>query len=406
MTDTIPTRSEEVGVNTKRRQCATLAALAMAAAAATAQPTPGGNPYPWDDRPPKCKMPGAEAFSACAVKPWRNAALSQQRIEGLVQAGNWPLVERALTELATSGQQFPDELSHAELVVRVMDRLAAGGPSALAPESFLASWRAAVPDSKFVALMQANQTHHRAWANRGGGGADTVSPEAWELFRRGVQDAQRQLAAVPEPIRSTPVWHEYALRFALDGDGKPDPREVFMAAVQRWPAEAMLYRRMAYRLVPKWGGSWETVDTFIRGATQMLEPTEGQSTYARLYVAVERDNPEEMTSADWKRVRQGFEDWIARHPWMRPQNLYASYACRARDKEAFTRALALMPRENVRDDIWLKGYSFEACSKWAVSEGEQPSEAGSIGDQAASAPEPWTAGLVGRAGLEPATKGL
>ncbi|MFL6694831.1 MAG: DUF4034 domain-containing protein [Ramlibacter sp.] len=313
----------------------------------------------------KCKAPGAEVFPMCAVKPWTNAALSQQRIEGLVRAGNWPLVERAFSELATSGQRFPDEVSHAELVVRLMDRLATGGPDALAPENYLATWRAAVPDSGFVALMQSNQTHHRAWANRGGGYAGTVSPEAWELFRRGVQDARRQLAAVPEPIRSTPVWHEYALRLALDGDGEPGPREAFMAAVQRWPTEVMLYRRMVSRLVPKWGGSWKAVDTFISSTTQSLESTEGQSTYARLYVAVEQDNPEQKTSADWKRMRQGFEDWIARHPWMEPQNLYASYACRARDKAAFARAVALMPRENVRDDIWLKGYSFQACSNWA-----------------------------------------
>ena len=49
-------------------------------------------------------------------------------------------------------------------------------------------------------------------------------------------------SGVPEPIRSTAVWHEYALAVALDGAGKREPRETFMAAVQRWPGEAMLYR--------------------------------------------------------------------------------------------------------------------------------------------------------------------
>lgn len=356
-----------MGVKPRNRQRTLLAAVAMAAVAGSAHSTPTGNPYPWDDRPLKCKAPGAEAFPMCAFNAWPNAALSQKRIEALVQAGQWPLVERAFTELATSGQQFPDEVSQAELVVRIMDRLAGRGPDALAPENFLASWRAAVPESKFVALMQARQTHYKAWAHRGGGYAGTVSQEAWELFRRGVQDAQRQLDAVPDPIRSTPVWHALSLRLALDANGKPDPRDAFMAAVQRWPTEVMFYRSMVYRLAPKWGGNWTAVDTFISSATHALEPTQGQSTYARLYVTVEQDNPQQKTAADWKRMRRGFEDWIERHPWMRPQNLYASYACRARDREAFVRAVALMPRENVRDDIWLKGYSFEACSKWAGS---------------------------------------
>jgi hypothetical protein len=60
-----------------------------------------------------------------------------------------------------------------------------------------------------------------------------------------------------------------------------------------------------------------------------------------------------------------FEDAIARFPDPMYKNLYASYACLAKDKALFGKAMSKISKEDLNPLWWLGGNSYEACVRWA-----------------------------------------
>lgn len=320
----------------------------------------GVNPYPWDDRPPKCRTPGAPPVGMCALNAWQWPLRSQARLSELWASRNWRVLELALTELTRSNAYFAEGTSHAALVERwLLDVVQDGDPGPA-----IAAWKAAHPDSPFVPLAEAQHLLVKAWSARGSGYAGTVSREAWKLFSEQLLEAERKLLAAPASVRETAAWHLVLLKVALDARGRTDPQQLFVDATRRWPRETRFYSHMVSRMVPKWGGSWPQVESFVAAATRNAEATEGQSTYARLYLDLVMHNAEEIPM-DWPRMRSGFEDWIRRYPANPPLDAYASFACRARDKAAFTRVMQMLRPSDIAEVAWLPGYSPEACLRWA-----------------------------------------
>jgi hypothetical protein len=98
-----------------------------------------------------------------------------------------------------------------------------------------------------------------------------------------------------------------------------------------------------------------------------MAASEGSSMYARLYVSLNNQGvtPDE-TRMDWNKMKKSFEDLVSRYPSRRFKNLYASYACLARDKTAFTAAAQNIPPYDLTPHQWLAGHSYEACMRWAA----------------------------------------
>ena len=338
--------------------------LACGAAAAQAERLPAER-YPWDMRPLKCNFEeGVESFF-CKANDWPDFAVTKDRLRMLGQQGQFALLERALRELATSEELFPGGVNKAAAVYGTLDEFVDAHRSIKLEESPLTKWRAAFPHSDFILLADALALHAKAWDARGEGVASTVSPESWEIFAKSLGEAEQKLMSAPPSLKDTAVWHLILLTVALEGRGvKSDPRTVFLNAVKRWPRYLSFYRLIASRLVPKWGGSWEAVEAFIDHSSRQLESTEGMSFYARLYAALGDAVVKERTAMNWTRMKRGFDDWIARDPNAVLKNLYASYACFARDKSTFGKAMSLIPKQELSLDSWLDGYSYEACFRW------------------------------------------
>jgi len=66
-------------------------------------------------------------------------------------------------------------------------------------------------------------------------------------------------------------------------------------------------------------------------------------------------------------MKRSFVDLIARYPDPPFKNLYASYACFARDKTAFEDAMRGLPSNLLMPNFWLSGHSHEACLRWRES---------------------------------------
>jgi hypothetical protein len=343
-----------------------LLALATAVNAA-AQSGPAR--YPWDDRPDVCFQSEGATSPRCQAENWPTWDKTIERIRQLYKSEQFALLDRAMGEIASSKESFGNGDSPASAAYWAFRGLMAAPGTQQYHEARIARWRASVPKSDYATFAQARYLYGTAWNARGSGTASSVSRESWELFAIRLQEAETVLRSASDDFQRTPYWHHLLLAIVLDS-----PREqrnvesVFLEAVSRWPRYFDFYEARLTRLVPKWGGSWEEVESFIDKWSRQLSNTEGESVYARLYISVKDQGvTPEQTQMNWKRMKAGFKDLTARYPDVAFKNLYASYACYARDIPAFREAVSVLRPGEINDGNWLSGHSYDACMRWAAT---------------------------------------
>jgi hypothetical protein len=271
-----------------------------------------------------------------------------------------------MREIASSKKRFVNGDSPASAAYWAFRRLMPAPRTNESHQGKISRWRDAVPASYFVPFAQSRLMYANAWNVRGSGFAGSVSKESWELFGIRMQEAEKILLDAPEALKDTPYWHHLLLAITQDSSQSSNSVDaVFEEAVKRWPTYFDFYELRLTRLVPKWGGSWEQVESFIDKWSTQLARSEGSSVYARLYVSVKKQGvTPEQTRMDWAKMKRGFEDLVQRYPSRDFKNLYASYACFARDKVAFSAALRSLTPEELQPQEWLSGHSYEACMRW------------------------------------------
>jgi Domain of unknown function (DUF4034) len=228
-------------------------------------------------------------------------------------------------------------------------------------------WREKTPKSRAAALTEALYWLSYAWNARGGGYASSVTPEGWKLLRERLEKAGAVLLESKEYASSSPLWWEIYLRVG-NGLGWPKQRllEIFSEATKKGKYFYTIYTDMAYYLVPKWGGSWQLVDTFIKDAVKNTQRVEGHSIYARIYRNMSAQETEEFnlfrdSLASWPEMKRGFEDIVRPYPHSAWNiNNFAAFACMAGDKETFQN-LRFRIGKTITPDAWPSNYSFDLC---------------------------------------------
>jgi hypothetical protein len=277
-------------------------------------------------------------------------------------------LEQSLKELAQSKDFFPDGTPKSRVVYSFINEVVRNHRERTFPVTaeVLAKWRTAAPDSQFVLLADAALLFREAWDARGNGTASSVSPQAWELFGSKLGQAEQKLLGVATWVQDTPVWSESMLTVTWTEQGvQTDWRQVFAAAVKRWPRDVRLYTFATRRLMPKWGGSWDLLESYVDASAANVEAIEGRSYYARLYSDIGDEIVNDPQAIQWPKLKKAFHDLLQRSPTAYFKNRYASFACFARDKAAFRDALKYMPKDERYDKPWLVGHSYEACKLWA-----------------------------------------
>jgi hypothetical protein len=342
--------------------------LVVAAGPAWGQ-APSPPRYPWDIRPATCLNGPRVAAPGCTVENWPTFDETRRRVAGLYQAEQFSLLEQALAEIAASQTRFTSGRPATSAAYWAFRLLMPGPGVPVAEQDRMARWRAAVPHSSFATLAEARFLYAHAWNARGSGYAQSVSKEAWAIFAARLHEAERVLLRAPQPLQDTPWWHNLLLSVALDTrTAQTDPQATFIRGVTKWPEYYDFYDIMVKRLMPKWGGTWEKLEAFIVYWATQQAPREGTSLYARLYVNL-RDQgvtPGE-TQVNWPHMQRSFGDLIARYPDPAFKNLYASYACFARDKAAFGDAMRGLPPALLMPQEWLAGHTHDACVRWAAN---------------------------------------
>ena len=212
----------------------------------------------------------------------------------------------------------------------------------------------------------------QAWAYRGDGPGSALGAEAVDRFELNITRAWYALRDSKEYASVDPHWYVMMLTVARAQNwDRPQFEALVTEAVQREPLYYGIYFTAVEYLLPKWHGSIRDVELFTRAATDRTAQREGESLYARIYWNAAQTEFEnrlfKSTSADWRRMKQGFEDIVARYPDLWNLSNYAKFACLAGDRETTRKLLDRIGNSEEDWRAWEPGALRPRCEKWAYA---------------------------------------
>lgn len=232
---------------------------------------------------------------------------------------------------------------------------------------YIDTWRRRSPRSPAAALMDAKYWIDYAWNARGGGAAGTVTSAGWKLFEERLQKALDILNESAPFAKNSPLWLELTLQAAMPISSQQSLEKLYFMSPYSQAALTPAAVTVLTHALPRWGGDARMLDDFIREAQKRSSRAEGNGMYARLYSAVsdrEADpNIFKSTSADWEKMRAGYEDLVRLYPHSGTiLNRFATFACMAKDRETYQRLKAKLGAA-IDPSSWESGYSPSVCDE-------------------------------------------
>ena len=299
--------------------------------------------------------------------------ISQQAAE-LLRTDNFAELEKTAEGLRTNKSRLPSGLWKLRYFYEGIGTPANGatGNEWVTHLARLEKWRVQYPESITVHTALAAAYVNYAWQARGGGNADTVTPEGWELFRERIHKAEEYVAAGRKLPTTDPQLDCEEL--VIGGKGLDWNREQYNAAfddaVKREPQYEPLYFQKEEYLLPRWSGKRGDVERFALEVARLTQRTDGKAMYARLAGHLRQYLDKDTWFFDeyrfsWPDVRAGFRDLEERYPhslWN--LNAFCWMACHAKDRKT---AHELFARIGDRwdGDIWGNEGAYRTWKKWA-----------------------------------------
>ena len=291
--------------------------------------------------------------------------------------GDFAALERGNAEYRKSGRFDPDGASQLGLfrqgVAQVFDRKVKDRERLLKEVDILTlQWAREHPRSGIAHALHARALLAHGQSYRGTALAKEVPPEAWKFHHDYLQQAAAYLRDHAD-VALTDSYSHYVL--IQIGKGLSWDNEQLEAiaedGLKRNPEDVVLHQAMVDSLLPKWGGNAKVLDSYIRKAAVQTRPVYGSGMYAMLYSDAAAGQYGsalfEDSHADWDKMKQAYEDILARFPASAHQrNRYAWMACIAKDKATLLRLLGEIG-DGVRLDAWGNNpdRSFETCQRMA-----------------------------------------
>lgn len=229
-------------------------------------------------------------------------------------------------------------------------------------------WEKKNPQSATARVMHAQMMANYAWEARGGGFADTVSGEGWNMFADRLRIA-RDILEADAFLKKVPGYYSSMMLVAL-GQGWPkDKAEALFieAAVLARDYEDFYFRR-AYYLQPKWHGEPGEWLRFAEEAAETTKEQWGRGFYARVVwgtLGTPSKKRYQEAGIDWAKFKQGFEDLVQRTPdslWNK--NAFCYFACMADDRETARRLFEEL-QDSYAPSIWGEEETFAYNKRWA-----------------------------------------
>ncbi|HEY5896189.1 MAG TPA: hypothetical protein VIV54_01405 [Burkholderiales bacterium] len=322
---------------------------------ALAQPVPPQLPkrFPWDHRPNKCFLPTGDGLPhgpMCAEPArWPNYAETKHHLDMLLAEQDYDLIEQGEREVGFSRERFDSGEYLFDAWFASLDTFSdAWGERAKAVAE---GWAKAKGREGYAPLAQGLVLYHEAWKARGRGYASTVTPEAWAIFYRKLDEADAMLDTASPKVKGMGPWYLAKLRIAfVRQDKRPTVPGLLERATAAWPEYLPLYSVAMTFASPRWGGSFEEMDGVARYALERTKGTRGAAMYAMTYERYFRGAGDGQatlkdSAVDWALMKQGFRDLEkdGKAPEWIPRN-FAALACQMRDRDEARRLYELYER--------------------------------------------------------------
>lgn len=236
-------------------------------------------------------------------------------------------------------------------------------------ERRLQRWLKRHPGSPAPRIVQALLLGGRGWAIRGSGYAHTVPAEAWAPFHRYIGLSREYLEAHKAVAARDPRWYQAMLQNArAEGWDEQKYGKLLDEALTREPLFYQTYFEALENFLPKWHGDVGKIERFARDAVERTSGHEGRSMYARIYwYAAQTEYGNDLFAkslAAWPRMKEGFDDVVARYPEPWNLNNYAKFACLASDK-ATTKGLLERIGTQAVPAAWDPPSFLQECATWS-----------------------------------------
>jgi len=285
------------------------------------------------------------------------------RLRHLYQASNFAELDATLACLLNDPKKFQSGKPGASAVYWFFRREMPAPGVEDAQAARVKAWQKQKPDSVFAAFAELRLMYALAWNVRGSDYAKDTPGGSMQAFQQGLLQSEKLLLDARQDYRHTPIWQNLLLAVSLDAQHpQSDPGAVFKEGVSRWPNYYDFHELILTRLVPRWGGSWETADAFIVGWTRQLQTSEGESLYARLYASLILGgaDPRE-TRLDWPRMKRSLDELIKRYPDPVHKNWAATLACVHGDPAYYKLAMQRIGPQDLRPAAWVAGTAPATC---------------------------------------------
>lgn len=323
---------------------------------------------------PACVVPPAVAEKPLTPKDATGDGPAQRHDAGceaqkMFLMGDYQNLDETIRTDARTLSDLPDGSSRLEGVwIGFYDLFSYGQIPVEEAMRRLAQWRKTVKNSAEPDLVEGEMFRIWAYSARGHGYAASVSPQAMQIFMARSFMASASLRDAAPAGAYDPTW--YSLDIALDRDqGVPwqTQEDVFKLGAARFRDYLPLQRQMLTSLMPRWGGSAQALDAFIRSASMsngQIDP----ASYARFYLMygdLEGGdfNVIESAQADSELMKQGVAALQIRHPQSDYiLNAVARFACIDSDWNLY-RSLSVRLPGHVSTQAWPDALSIAKCNE-------------------------------------------
>jgi membrane associated rhomboid family serine protease len=294
------------------------------------------------------------------------------RAQMLFMSADYATLDHWMAQAVTSIGDLPDGSSTFEGIVGgLIDLFNYGSLEMPQAMGRTTDWQRRVPNSIYPPLLQSLVFDSWAWAVRGHGTANTISPEVWSIFEQRVEMSAMGLREIVARANTNPLWYQLSLNVGLD-QSQPleDLRSIFKRGITEEPDYFPLYRSMLRILMPRWHGSYEDVHRFIAetSASPMFVGQKDYARYARLYWAYSSLEYDEAPLFDgplavWSTMKEGLEDLRKQHPASDLiLNASAKFACMANDAASYREARPRL-KGRLASHAWSQKVSLKLCDE-------------------------------------------
>ncbi len=233
----------------------------------------------------------------------------------------------------------------------------------------LQRWVNQWPQSVTGRVALAGAYLHYGWKARGGGYADQVTEQGWQLFGERSEKAGKILAeAFNLPIKD-PEWF-VVMHQVMQAQqvGKVMQTALFEKAIAFESDYQYYYRMQAENLLPKWDGEEGEMARFAAQATDRIGGKKGDVMYYEIaaYVNCSCDARNQPNGMSWPRIKRGYAAVEEQYGTsLVNMNQMAAFAAAAGDAD-FAEELLTRIGENWDPHAWHNNRKyFEEVREWA-----------------------------------------